>query len=70
MDALYINLSGLADPAAILHDRRAFQKRLQAMQVEVLEAIDYALFVSEETYKGYIDVFVDLYRRQKKNSMK
>ncbi len=63
MDALYINLSGLADPAAILHDKRVFQSRLLAMQLEVLEAIDYALFVSEDTYKEYIDVFVDLYRK-------
>jgi hypothetical protein len=70
VDALYINLSGLADPAAIHYDKLAFQKRLLAMQLEVLQAIDYALFVSEETYKEYIDEFVELYRKQKKNSMK
>ena len=70
VDALYINLGGLADPSAILYDKLAFQKRLLAMQQEVLQAIDYALFVSEETYKEYIDEFVELYRKQKKNSVK
>ena len=70
VDVLYINLSSLEDPAAIHYDKQTFQKRLIAMQLEVLEAIDYALFVSEETYKEYIDEFVDLYRKQKKSSMK
>ena len=70
MDALYINLAGLADPAAIHQDKLAFQERLLAMQQEVLQAIDYALYVSEETYKGYTERFIDLYRKQKKLSMK
>ena len=40
------------------------------MQKEVLQAIDYALYVSEDTYKGYTERFIDLYRKQKKLSMK
>ena len=70
VDALYINLAGLVDPAAIHQDKQAFQERLLAMQQEVLQAIDYALYVSEETYKGYTESFIDLYRKQKKNAMK
>jgi len=70
VDALYINLAGLVDPAAIHQDKLAFQERLLAMQQEVLQAIDYALYVSEETYKGYTERFIDLYRKQKKNAMK
>lgn len=40
------------------------------MQREVLQAIDYALFVSDETYKEYVEKFIELSRKQKKNSMK
>lgn len=40
------------------------------MQMEVLQAIDYALYVSEDTYKAYTERFIDLYRKQKKLSMK
>jgi hypothetical protein len=45
------------------------------MQLELMEGMDYELYVSEETYKQYSDTFVWFYRqsqldkKQKKSSL-
>ena len=56
-EALYVNLFGIQDPAAIMHDMRQFKQSLKLMQREILETIDYALYISEETYNGYFQAF-------------
>jgi len=61
--ALYINVGGLVHPHEIQLDQAAFKDKLIEMQLEVLQGMDYELYVSEETYKQYSDTFVWFYRQ-------
>ena len=63
VSALYINVSGLLNTHDIQQDQAAFKDKLIDMQLEVMQGIDYELYVSEETYKQYMEAFVQLYRQ-------
>jgi hypothetical protein len=73
--AFYINMQGYVHDHDIIHDQVVFEERLIDMQLELMEGMDYELYVSEETYKQYSDTFVWFYRqsqldkKQKKSSL-
>ena len=49
--AFYINVAGFVHPHEIMRDQAAFKQKLIDMQLEIMDGIDYELYVSEETYK-------------------
>ena len=68
-------MQGYVHDHEIMQDQVVFEERLIDMQLELMEGMDYELYVSEETYKQYSDTFVWFYRqsqldkKQKKSSL-
>jgi hypothetical protein len=65
VEALFINPRSLTDPSSIIQAKFDFEEHLKSMQIELLTALDYRLFVDEDEYKNTSDVFVELFNQWK-----